>query len=196
MTCYKERLIWVKHLIIMILILQPVAAMSGENRMISINREEYEAFSKGLQYELLFRNLGKQVFSELKNNPPGSMTADSLDLLSKMEHHNTKVMAPVRQQFNVDSSIGCKDKIFAKTVTISLKVMPNLGSRYLEGSAQRFVRQLEGIQASSPSGFEEEMNYMVEHEKALYGYLFHLNKGELVRAHLVLKAFVLEHDIH
>ncbi|WP_198419236.1 hypothetical protein [Motilimonas pumila] len=164
--------------------------------MISINREKYETFSKGLQYELLFRNLGKQVFSELKNNPPGSMTADSLDLLSKMEHHNTKVMDPVRQQFNVDSSIGCKDKIFAKTVTISLKMMPNLGSRYLEGSAERFVHQLKGIQASSPSGFEEEMNYMVEHEKALYGYLFHLNQGELLRAHLVLKEFVLEHDIH
>ncbi len=179
----------------MALILQPFKAMSGENTMNSIDQKEYQTFSKGLKYELLFRNLGKQVFSELKNNPPGSMTADSLDLLSKMEHHNTKVMNPVRRQFNVDSSIGCKDKIFAKTVTFSLKMMPYLGSRYLEGSAERFVNQLEEIQASSPSGFEEEMNYMVEHEKALYGYLVHLNKGELIQAHSVLKEFVLDYNI-
>ncbi|NOI54895.1 hypothetical protein F0248_17615 [Vibrio crassostreae] len=195
MICYKKGAIWGKHLILMALILQPFKAMSGENTMNSIDQKEYQTFSKGLKYELLFRNLGKQVFSELKNNPPGSMTADSLDLLSKMEHHNTKVMNPVRRQFNVDSSIGCKDKIFAKTVTFSLKMMPYLGSRYLEGSAERFVNQLEEIQASSPSGFEEEMNYMVEHEKALYGYLVHLNKGELIQAHSVLKEFVLDYNI-
>ena len=195
MICYKEKSIWVKHLTLMVLILQPFKAMSGDNTMISINQKEYQTFSKGLKYELLFRNLGKQVFSELKKNPPGSMTADSLDLLSKMEHHNTKVMSPVRQQFNVDSSIGCKDKLFAKTVILSLRMMPYLGSRYLEGSAERFVRQLEEIQASSPRGYEEEMTYMVEHERALYGYLVHLNNGERNRAHSVLKDFVIDHDI-
>ncbi|GAB7224318.1 hypothetical protein VoSk93_35370 [Vibrio owensii] len=104
-------------------------------------------------------------------------------------------MSSVRRQYNIDSSIRCKDKIFAKTVTFSLKMMPYLGSRYLEGSAERFIHQLEEIQASSTSGFEEEMDYMVEHEKAVYGYLVHLNKGELVRAHSVLKEFVLDYNI-
>lgn len=163
--------------------------------MSNVVKSKDKTFLKGLKYELLFRNLGKQVFTELKHNPPGNMTADSLGLLSRMEHHNTKVMNSVRQQYNVDSSISGKDKLFAKTVTFSLKMMPYLGSRYLEGSAERFVHQLEEIKASSPSGFEEEMNYMVEHEKAVYGYLVHLNKGELVRAHSVLKEFVVDYNI-
>ncbi|MEZ8858942.1 hypothetical protein [Vibrio sp. 10N.247.311.51] len=163
--------------------------------MMRIEKAEYREFAKGLKYELVFRNLGKQVFSELKHNPPGSMTANSLDLLSKMEQHNTIVMNPVRKQHGVDSTIHCKDKFFAKTVTLSLKVMPYLGARYLEGSAERFVHQLKDIQASSPAGYEKEMTYMVEHEKALYGYLVHLNDGDLKRAHSVLEDFVSEHNI-
>ncbi|WP_197495574.1 hypothetical protein [Shewanella sp. UCD-FRSSP16_17] len=153
------------------------------------------SFAKDLKYELLFRNLGKQVFSELKGNPPGRMTTKNLVLLSKMEQHNTEVMSVVRGHFDVDNTIRCKDKILAKTVIISLKVMPDIGTRYLEGSAERFVHQLEEIQATSPEGYEEEMAYMVGHEKALYGYLVHLNKGEQQRAHAVLEQFVSENNI-
>lgn len=180
---------------IMVLTLPSFVAMSGENMMTRIEKAEYREFAKGLKYELVFRNLGKQVFSELKHNPPGSMTANSLDLLSKMEQHNTIVMNPVRKQYGVDSTIHCKDKFFAKTVTLSLKVMPYLGTKYLEGSAERFVHQLKDIQASSPVGYEKEMTYMVEHEKALYGYLVHLNDGDLKRAHSVLEDFVSDHNI-
>ncbi|CDT71456.1 hypothetical protein VCR15J2_470886 [Vibrio coralliirubri] len=125
--------------------------------MTRIEKAEYREFAKGLKYELVFRNLGKQVFSELK--------------------------------------LHCKDKFFAKTVTLSLKVMPYLGTKYLEGSAERFVHQLKDIQASSPVGYEKEMTYMVEHEKALYGYLVHLNDGDLKRAHSVLEDFVSDHNI-
>ncbi len=195
MICYKKGAIWGKHLILMALILQPFKAMSGENTMNSIDQKEYQTFSKGLKYELLFRNLGKQVFSELQSKPPGSMTASSLELLSKMEKHNTVVMAPVRDQYGVDSEIGCKDKLFAKTVTLSLKAMPYLGTRYLEGSAERFVRQLKEIQASSPEGYETQMTYMVEHEEALHNYLFHLNNGDQQRAHSVLEDFIVNYNI-
>ncbi|MEZ9700678.1 NAD(P)H-binding protein [Vibrio sp. 10N.261.46.E12] len=51
------------------------------------------------------------------------------------------------------------------------------------------------IQASSPVGYEKEMTYMVEHEKALYGYLAHLNDGDPKHAHSVLEDFVSEHNI-
>ncbi|MFA0440310.1 hypothetical protein BCU70_19290 [Vibrio sp. 10N.286.49.C2] len=172
-----------------------VNLISGENTMTKTEKSEFRAFSKGLKYERLFRNLGKQVFSELQNQPPGCMTSSSLELLSKMENHNTVVMAPVREQYGVNSDIGCKDKLLAKMVTLTLKAMPYLGARYLEGSAERFVCQLKEIEASSPDGYETQMTYMVEHEEALHGYLVHLNNGDQQRAHSVLEDFISDYNI-
>jgi hypothetical protein len=201
MIFYKNFFGWSQSLAILIFTLIPVTAvfpanaMSGENTMTRTEKAEFREFSKGLKYELLFRNLGKHVFSELKSKPPGSMTANSLELLNKMEKHNTVVMAPVRDQYDVDSEIGCKDKLLAKTVTLALKAMPYLGTRYLEGSAERFVRQLKEIEASSPEGYETQMTYMVEHEEALHSYLVHLNNGDQQRAHSVLEDFVVDYNV-
>ncbi|GEA52704.1 hypothetical protein VIN01S_35080 [Vibrio inusitatus NBRC 102082] len=163
--------------------------------MLELSVQETKAFTKGLSYELMFRKLARQVFTELEQNPSGEMKSESIALLNRIENHNSLVMNPVREQFGVDTRIGCGDKAFATTVTWVLKVMPSLGFQYLEGSARRFVVQLEDIASISPPVYEKEMNYMVEHERALYRYLVEFNDGNYSKADSVFEDFIEQYHI-
>ncbi|GEM81508.1 hypothetical protein [Vibrio superstes] len=164
--------------------------------MYELNSETTKEFTKGLKYELMFRKLSRQVFEELEENPAGGMKSKSIALLNRIEAHNTVVMEPVRRDFGVSTHISCTDKLFANTVTVSLKVMPSIGFRYLEGSASRFVDQLEDIASLSPAKYEEEMRFMVEHERALHGYLVHFNQGRYIAADSIFEEFIERHQIN
>ncbi|GAM58077.1 hypothetical protein JCM19231_576 [Vibrio ishigakensis] len=96
----------------------------------------------------------------------------------------------------MDTKIGCGDKVLASTVTTTLKVMPSLGFKYLEGSARRFVSQLEDIAKLSPEKYQDQMEYMVEHERALYRYLVLFNRGRYQAADSIFKQFIKQYQVH
>lgn len=174
----------------------PLKANSEEVAVNDLYSQTKKQFIKGLKYELMFRKLSRQVFAELEENPSGEMKSGSIALLNRIEAHNTKVMEPVREEFGVSTKIDCGDKLLASAVTVSLKVMPSTGFRYLEGSARRFVVQLEDIAELSPAKYEKEMRYMVEHERALHRYLVHFNQGRYVAADSIFEEFIEHYQIN
>lgn len=180
----------------LIMLIAPFSVSSEERVVQPLDSKTQKQFVNGLKYELMFRKLSRQVFAEFEQNPSGKMQSDSIALLNRIEAHNTRVMAPVREAFNVDTKIGCGDKVLASTVTTTLKVMPSLGFKYLEGSARRFVSQLEDIAKLSPEKYQDQMEYMVEHERALYRYLVLFNRGRYQAADSIFKQFIKQYQVH
>lgn len=171
--------------------------VSREERILQqLNSKTQKQFVDGLKYELMFRKVSRQVFAEFEQNPKGDMRCESIALLNRIEAHNTRVMAPVRDAFEVDTEIGWGDRVFARTVASMLKIMPSMGFRYLEGSARRFVSQLEDIAKLSPEKYQPQMEYMVEHERALYHYLVHFNQGRYEAADSIFEQFIEQYQVH
>lgn len=184
-----------QSLLISLAIFLPLSAYSEEHRVFELTAEETQDFTKGLKYELMFRKLARQVFTELEQNPSGEMKSDSIALLNRIEHHNSVVMDPLREQFGVNTKVSCGDRALATTVTWALKAMPSLGFKYLEGSARRFVVQLEDIAEIGPSIYQKQLEYMVEHERALYRYLVEFNDGNYLKADSVFEEFINKYQI-
>lgn len=178
------------------MLIVPFSVNSEENSVQQVERKTHKQFVDGLKYELMFRKLSRQVFAELEQNPKGEMRSDSIALLNRIEAHNSRVMAPVREAFDVDNEIGFGDKVLASTVTATLKIMPSMGFKYLEGSARRFVSQLEDIAKLSPERYHVQMEYMVEHERALYRYLVHFNQGRYEAADSIFEQFIEQYQVH
>lgn len=178
------------------MLIVPFSASSEETVVQQLDEKTQKEFVDGLKYELMFRKLSRQVFAEFEQNPKGDMRSDSIALLNRIEAHNTRVMAPVREAFDVDTEIGCSDRVIAGTVTTTLKIMPSLGFKYLEGSARRFVSQLEDIAKLSPERYQTQMEYMVEHERALYRYLVHFNEGRYEVADSIFEQFIEQYQVN
>lgn len=146
-----------------------------------------KSYEEGLVYDKGFRDLALIVFADLAETEDDLQQREFWQMMHQLEERAQDVMRPLRAKYGITDEVTGKTKTMVWVVDKAIWIMPETFWNYLEGSAERFIVQLNGIKAMGPEEDQPLLTFMVEQEETVLAFLQHYNRGELDEAGQILR---------
>ncbi len=154
-----------------------------------------KSYQEGLAYELYFRNLARMGFAKHLNDTNDIYETETWAIYAKLEDISTTVMAPLRKKYQIDTTVKMSARIGAWAIAKGMAWLPLQTTSAAEESAQRFIVDLQAIQALGPAEDQLQLQFMVDHEIVLADFLKLYSLGRKQEAKEVFeKAFIEYHQ--